>query len=226
MARILIVEDDRTLNEGLAFALKQEEQYDVLSAYSAEEGMELFRSCDVHLLLLDVNLPGRSGMTLCEEIRRQSAVPIIFLTARDTDEDMISGFQCGADDYIAKPFSMAVLGQRIKAVLRRGGATGGSELFTYKDLTIHYDKMKVFKHHEELKLTTTEYKLLAMLAKNSKQVMTREMMLARLWDMDGLFVDENTLSVNIRRLRAKIEDDPKRPVYIRTVFGIGYTWGD
>ncbi|RJE90135.1 DNA-binding response regulator [Paenibacillus sp. 1011MAR3C5] len=225
MARVLIVEDDRSLNEGLAYALKQE-LFEVITAYSGEEALELFRSHDIHLLLLDVNLPGQNGRVLCEEIRKMSSVPIIFLTAKDTDEDMIAGFQSGADDYIAKPFSMAVLSQRIKAVLRRGGAPGNTELFTYKDLTIHYDKMKVFKHQEELKLTTSEYKLLAMLAKNSKQVMTREIMLEKLWDMDGLFVDENTLSVNIRRLRAKIEDNPKHPVYIKTVFGIGYTWGD
>ncbi|WP_256761044.1 response regulator transcription factor [Cohnella sp. WQ 127256] len=224
MARILIVEDDRLLNEGLSYALGNE-NYDIVSSFSSAEGLIAFRSHDVHLIILDINLPDRSGIELCKEIRQVSDVPILFLTAKDTEQDMIEGFESGADDYMAKPFSMAVLSQRLKAILRRGGGEDNPQLFSDKDLTVHYDKMKVYKHNQEVKLTTTEFKLLSILTRNNKMVMTRQMILEKLWDLDGIFVDENTLSVNIKRLRHKIEDDPKQNVYIKTVFGIGYTWG-
>jgi len=225
MATLLIIEDDRQLNDGLSFALRKE-NYEVVTAYSGEEGLSAFRSHEVHLIILDINLPDRNGVELCKEIRLLSKVPILFLTAKDTELDMVEGFQAGADDYIAKPFSIAVLMQRVRAVLRRGGSSDLAQLFTYKDLTVHYDKMKVYKRNVEVKLTTTEYKLLTILTQNSKQVLTRQIILEKLWDMDGMFVDENTLSVNIKRLRSKIEDDPKQTVYIKTVFGIGYTWGE
>ncbi len=225
MATIMIVEDDRLLNEGLAYSLG-EDGYEIMAAYSYEEGLSVFRSQEVHLVLLDVNLPDRPGTELCEKIRSASDVPIIFLTANDTEKDMVLGFKLGADDYMAKPFSMAVLRERVRAVLRRGGGGESGSLFAYQDLTIHYDKMKVFKGGQELKLTTNEFKLLAVLTQNRSQVLTRELLLEKLWDSEGSFVDENTLSVTIKRLRSKIENDPKRPVLVKTVFGIGYTWGD
>jgi len=224
MATILVVEDDKLLNEGLSYALG-EDHYEIVSAHSYAEGLSAFRGGEVHLVLLDVNLPDRPGTELCEEIRAASDVPIIFLTANDTEKDMVLGFKLGADDYMAKPFSMAVLRERVKAVLRRGGEESGA-LFAYKDVTIHYDKRKAFKRGEELKLTASEYKLLTALASNRNQVLTRETLLEKLWDSEGSFVDENTLSVSIKRLRGKLEDDPKQPVYVKTVFGIGYTWGD
>jgi len=225
MATLLIIEDDRQLNDGLSFALRKE-NYEIVSAYTAEEGLHAFRSHEVHLIILDINLPDLNGVEICKEIRLLSKVPILFLTAKDTEQDMVEGFQAGADDYISKPFSIAVLMQRVRAVLRRGGSSDLAQLFIYKDLTVHYDKMKVYKRNIEVKLTTTEYKLLTILTQNSKQVLTRQIILEKLWDMDGMFVDENTLSVNIKRLRSKIEDDPKQTVYIKTVFGIGYTWGE
>ncbi|GMK39758.1 DNA-binding response regulator [Paenibacillus sp. CCS19] len=225
MTTVLIVEDDLVLNEGLAYALGNE-SYDIVSAHSYQEGLSAFRSREVHLILLDVTLPDRKGTDLCKEIRRESDVPIIFLTANDTEQDMVLGFKLGADDYMAKPFSIAVLRERVKAVLRRGGGDDNGSTLTYKDLNIHFDKMKVFKRSEEIRLTTNEYKLLSVLAQNRNQVLTREQIVERLWDVDGCFVDENTLSVNIKRLRSKIEDNPKQPTYIKTVFGIGYTWGE
>ncbi|MUT65381.1 response regulator [Paenibacillus sp. NEAU-GSW1] len=227
MAKLLIVEDDRPLNEGLTFALKKQ-GFDVVSAYSAQEGLRAFGNEEADLIILDINLPDGNGLELCKEIRRYSELPILFLTAKDAEPDMIEGFQAGADDYIAKPFSIAVLSQRIMAVLRRGGASADNRInrFAYKDFEIDYNKMKAYKGNVEVKLTATEYKLLAVLTENSKQVLTRQMLLDKLWDIDGAFVDENTLSVNIKRLRSKIEDDPKKPVFIKTVFGIGYTWGE
>lgn len=224
MTTILIVEDDRLLNDGLAFMLEQE-NYHIIQAFSYQEASKV-QDQTIGLVLLDINLPDGSGLELCKEIRRMSSVPIIFLTANDTEQDVVAGFGLGADDYIAKPFSMVVLLQRVKAVLRRTGAEASSELFQYKDITIHRAKMKVYKYGQELKLTTNEYRLLTILTENSGQVLTRRLILEKLWDLDGNFVDENTLSVNIRRLRAKIEDDPKYCEYIKTVFGIGYTWGE
>lgn len=225
MTNILIVEDDRLLNEGLKFMLEKE-NFNIIQAYSYQQAASKIQDQTLGLVLLDINLPDGSGLALCQEIRRMSSIPVIFLTANDTEQDMVTGFGLGADDYIAKPFSMVVLLQRVKAVLRRTGTDGSSELFQYKDITINSAKMKVYKYGQEIKLTTNEYRLLAILTENSGQVLTRRLMLEKLWDIEGNFVDENTLSVNIRRLRAKIEDDPKDCQYIKTVFGIGYTWGD
>ncbi|BCG59398.1 response regulator transcription factor [Paenibacillus sp. URB8-2] len=227
MTTILIVEDDRLLLEGLSYTLEKE-QYEVLAAGSYKEGADYLQSHNIHLAILDIRLPDGSGAELCREIRRSSVIPVIFLTANDTEPEIVAGFDLGADDYIAKPFSMEVLLRRLKAVLRRAGddEAGLERSFMYKDLKINFNKMMVFKNGEELKLTTTEFRLIEALAQNSGQVMTREMLLNRLWDQSGNFVDENTLSVNIKRLRDKLEDDPKNCRYIKTVFGIGYTWGD
>lgn len=225
MNTILIVEDDRLINEGLSFMLQQKD-YNTISAYSYHEGWSAFTNNKIDLIILDINLPDQSGTVLCEEIRESSQVPILFLTANDTEQDMVRGFRIGADDYIAKPFSMLVLFQRIKAILRRSSTNESDNLYTYANLTINYDKMQVYKNGQEVKLTANEYKLMAILVQNSGQVLTRQMILEKLWDVDGNFVDENTLSVNVKRLRNKLEDDPKNPVIIKTVFGIGYTWGD
>lgn len=227
MTTILIVEDDRLLLEGLVYLLEKE-QYEVLAARSYQEGEGYLQSRNIHLALLDIRLPDGSGTGLCREIRRSSDLPVIFLTANDTEPEIVAGFDLGADDYIAKPFSMEVLLRRVRAVLKRAGDDEPrlEHSFIYKDLKVNFNKMTVFKNEEELKLTTTEYRLLEALAQNSGQVMTREMLLNRLWDQSGNFVDENTLSVNIKRLRDKLEDDPKNCRYIKTVFGIGYTWGD
>lgn len=224
MNTILIVEDDRLINEGLSFMLQQED-YHTLSAYSYHQGWSAFNNNTIDLIILDINLPDQSGTVLCEEIRKSSQVPILFLTANDTEQDMVQGFRLGADDYIAKPFSMLVLSQRIKAILRRS-CTNDNNPYTIANLSIHFDKMLVYKNDQEVKLTANEFKLMTILAQNNGQVLTRQMILEKLWDVDGNFVDENTLSVNVKRLRNKLEDNPKNPVIIKTVFGIGYTWGD
>lgn len=225
MTTILVVEDDRLLNEGLRYSLERE-GYTALQAFSCRDAASALAAGGVSLVLLDIRLPDGSGLELCRSLRQSSNVPVIFLTANDTEQDIVAGFDQGADDYIAKPFSMAVLLQHVKAVLRRSGDESGRLLLQHGDIALDPGLMKVYKRGEELRLTVTEYRLLAMLMENSGQVLTRELMLEKLWDMDGHFVDENTLSVNIRRLRAKLEDDPKNCRYVKTVFGIGYTWGD
>ncbi|MFD0712828.1 response regulator transcription factor [Paenibacillus sp. GCM10027626] len=224
MASILIVEDDKLLNEGLAFALSRE-QYRTKSAFSYAGGWAALEAGNFDLVILDIQLPDRSGIELCEALRAKSAVPVIFLTANDTEQDIVAGFERGADDYITKPFSMPVLVQHVRAVLRRSGNDEPGDKWEYKELAIHHAKRKVYKRGQEVHLTANEYKLLTLLIEHRKQVLTRQLILEKLWDADGNYVDENTLSVTIKRLRSKIETDPRNCEYITTVFGIGYTWG-
>lgn len=224
MTQILIIEDDRILNRGITFALKKE-GYEVVSAYNKEEGKQLILNNKIDFLLLDINLPDGNGLDLCKEIRGKVVCPIVFFTANDTEEDMVKGFESGCDDYISKPFSVELLKHKISAILRRNTIDVKNE-FEYKELKIDFDKNIVKKDNIEVSLTATEYKLLELFVKNKGKVLTKDILLEKLWDNSGKFVDENTLSVNIRRLRKKIEQDPKNPIYIITVFGIGYIFGE
>lgn len=224
MDRVLIIEDDKILNRGVAFALKRE-GYEVISAYSKIEGKQEILNNKIDFLLLDINLPDGNGLDLCREIRDSVDFPIVFFTANDTEEDMVKGFECGADDYLAKPFSIEVLKYKVNAMLKRKTIVNKNK-FEYNNLIMDFDRMSVTIDDKEVNLTATEYKLLELLAKNKGKVITKEMLLEKLWDINGNFVDENTLSVNIRRLRKKIEKDSKKPEYIITVFGIGYTFGE
>lgn len=223
MERLLIVEDDVIICGGIKTFLEGK-GYAAECAYTLSEAREALEM-PYHLIILDCNLPDGDGVELCREIRQKKNIPVIFLTANDTEEDMIQGFQAGCDDYIAKPFSVELLYQRVMAVLRRSHAESDSELFQYGDLSIDYEKMQVYLQEQPVKLSATEYKLLELLVKNRKQVLTRSLILERIWDYEGDFLDENTLNVYIRRLRQKIETDAKDPRYIITVFGIGYTFG-
>lgn len=224
MKTILIVEDDRVLNRGVSFALKKE-GYEIISAYSLEEAKNVIIKNDIDFLLIDINLPDGSGLDLCEQISDIMDFPIVFFTANDTEEDMIKGFERGCDDYISKPFSMDILKLKINAILKRSHTKDKNE-FKYKDLRIDYDSRKVYVRNEEVNLTVTEYKLLELLCKNKNKAVTKELILEKLWDCNGNYVDENAISVNIRRLRKKIEVDPKNPEYIITLFGIGYILGE
>lgn len=225
MAYILTVEDDDLLSRGIAFAMEKE-NHKVFSAHTYQQGYSAFLKEKFDLVLLDINLPDRSGSGLCTQLRQISDIPIIFITANDTEQDMIQGFQQGCDDYIAKPFSLDLLKQRISAVLRRAGKIDKEkDNIRCGQLSIDFKRMTVLKTEQPVRLTATEYKLLELLVRNRGQVLTRQIILEKLWDVEGNFVDENALSVNIRRLRQKLEDNPHQPAYIITVFGIGYTWG-
>ncbi len=223
MERLLIVEDDIIICSGIKSFLEGR-GYEAECAYNLAEAREKLKK-PYHLIILDCNLPDGDGVELCREIRQKQNIPVIFLTANDTEEDMIRGFQAGCDDYIAKPFSVELLYQRVMAVLRRSHAESGSESFQYHDLSIDFEKMQVCIREQPVKLSATEYKLLELLVRNRKQVLTRSLILERIWDYKGDFLDENTLNVYIRRLRQKIETDAGDPEYIITVFGIGYTFG-
>lgn len=225
MAVILLLEDDKTLNKGIKISLEKD-GHTVIPAYSFFEGVENYTKRQFDLFLLDINLPDGSGLMFCKKIREAVGSPIIFLTANDTEQDMLDGFQAGCDDYIAKPFSIEVLRRKVLAVLHRSSSRDTeSRQFHYKDLAIDFDRMSVSKAGVEMGLTPTEYKLLEYMILNKGKVLTRSMLLERIWDIDGNYIDENTLSVHVRRLRQKIEDNPKNPEYIITVFGIGYTFG-
>ena len=222
MAVIGIIEDDRLLNDALAIVLKKE-GYETRSAYTCREGRLLGRQ-EAELLLIDVNLPDGDGISLCSQIREEREVPVIFLTARDEEKDMLGAFNAGADDYVVKPFKMQVLLKRIQAVLRRSAEE--REEFIYQKLKVSFAKKKVSYEGNEILLTPKEYRLLEYLIRNKGQVLTRENILERIWDVDGLFVGENTVSVTVNRLRRKIEPDPSRPVFIKTLFGVGYLFGE
>ena len=225
MYSILIVEDDVIINGGIKIYLEKQ-GYTADSAYTANEAKAMLGN-SYSLVILDINLPDGSGLELCSDIRRKSNVPVIFLTANDTEENMIDGFKHGCDDYIPKPFSVEILNSRIKAILRRSQAEQQeTNIFIFKGLKVDFSRMQAYIDNTLIKLSATEYKLLELLIKNKGQVLTRDTLLEKIWDIDGSFIDENTLSVHIKRLRQKLGEDSKNPQYIITVFGIGYTFGE
>lgn len=223
MPNILLIEDDENLAMGIEYALKKE-GFDIISARSVNEGFNHFKNNDINLVLLDVMLPDGSGFDLCKKIREKSDVPIIFLTACDEEVNVVMGLDMGGDDYIVKPFRVRELISRIKAALRRTSYKSRSDIISSGDVALYPLEAKATYKNKELYLTPVEYKLLSLFLKSAGKVVTRESILSDLWDINGEFVDDNTLSVYIRRLREKLEDDPSKPNYILTVRGIGYKW--
>lgn len=221
MEKILLIEDDRALNSGLTYDLEAE-NYKVYSAFTLREGMRLLKEQEIHLILLDGNLPDGDGFEFCRAVKAEQDIPVIFLTARDLDQDEMKGFDCGADDYITKPFKMPILHRRIQAALRRSG--GKAEKLQYNDgyLKIDFDKLTAVRGDQILSMTPTEYKILRLLTANPDQVMTKGLLLEKIWDNSGNFVDEHTVAVNINRLRKKIESEGHE--YIKTLYGMGYQW--
>ncbi len=226
MARpsLLIVEDDDTLAQGLAFTLERE-GYSVAHAGGKAEAEALLSSRSFDLLVLDVMLPDGSGYDLCRSVRLRSAVPVIFLTARDEEVNVVRGLELGADDYVAKPFRIKELASRIKAALRRsaGGRDADAPIVS-GPFTIDLAASRAYRAGRELGLTAVEFRLLALLVRNAGQTLSRSLIIGRLLDVEEPFVDDNTLSVYIRRLREKLEEDPSRPGCIVTVRGVGYRW--
>lgn len=223
MSSILLVEDDSSLNRGISFKLTKE-GYTVFNAKNLSEAKDIFNKNPIELILLDVGLPDGNGFDFCSEVRKKSSVLIIFLTACDQEVDIVTGLDMGADDYIVKPFSLMVLMSKINALLRRNSIEKSSLQYTSGDIVFSPSDMKIYKSNSEIILTKTEFKLIKYLILNSKKIVTKEQLLNELWDLDGDFIEENTLAVNIRRLREKIEDDPSKPRYIKNIRGIGYTW--
>ena len=223
--RILLVEDDMTLAMGIEYSLKNE-GFEVVHANTLKKARQDFIDPDIDMILLDVTLPDGSGYDLCKEIRMEKDTSIIFLTACDEEVNIVLGLDMGADDYLTKPVRVKELIARINAVARRKGKKTEDrnlDKIIYRDLTIFPLKYEVLKNAEKIALTSVEYKLLLLLFENKGNVLTRIQLLQKLWDVEGDFIEEKTLTVYIKRLREKLGEHKNEP-YIETVRGIGYKW--
>ncbi len=226
MKTILLVEDDKTIVMGLEYSLQQE-GYGVICCYNVKDAEKAVREQAFDLALLDLSLPDGSGYDICRLIRSGSDTPVVFLTARDEEVNVVMGLDMGADDYVTKPFRVRELMSRIRGALRRAEKTDESkDELRLGRLTINTRQARVTRNGEELLLTALEYRLLLTFAAHPGQTLTRTQLLEGIWDIAGEFVSDNTLSVYVRRLREKIEDDPNNPVLIHTVRGLGYRAGD
>lgn len=224
MTSILLVEDEKTILMGLKYCLEQEE-FLCFTACCGKEAIDVMRHHSIDLILLDLNLPDMSGFEVMEEVRKVSDVPIIFLTANLEEVSIVKGLDMGADDYITKPFKTRELISRMNAVLRRHKKVNNN-IIHLGNVSIDLNSAKVLKDGHDLMLTALEYKILLTLAMNPNMVFTREKILADIWDVNEEYVNDNTLTVYIKRIREKIEDDVNHPKIILTVRGIGYKVGD
>lgn len=223
--RVLVVDDEKPIADILEFNLEKE-GYDVVCAYDGEEALEKVEEQKFDLVLLDIMLPNKDGMEVCREIRKKYEMPIIMLTAKDSEIDKVLGLELGADDYVTKPFSARELVARVKANVRRhqqeaDKSTDEMNEINVGDLTIHPDAYLVTKRGDSIELTHREFELLHYLGKHIGQVMTREHLLQTVWGYD-YFGDVRTVDVTVRRLREKVEDNPSRPAWIVTRRGVGY----
>lgn len=226
--RILLLEDDSSLIDGLQHSLTRN-GFALEVARSVREAMEFLENNQYDLLLLDVTLPDGTGFSVCERVRKSgNQVPIIFLTALDEEVNVIRGLDSGGDDYITKPFKLGELCSRIRALLRRAGITQptSSPSLECGEVSIDFLHSHVLLRGKSLELTSAEYRLLCLLVRNAGHIVTRDAILNDMWDGSGAFVDDNTLSVYVRRLREKVEKDPSHPEHLMTVRGFGYQWNE
>lgn len=222
MERIFLLEDDEALSRGIALALEGPERK-VVRALNMKEAEKLMADESFNLLVLDINLPDGNGLELLRRIRRSSAVPVILLTANDMELDEVTGLESGADDYITKPFSLAVLRARVAAQLRRGKPESRERL-ELGPFSFDFQTMEFRRDGRAVELSKTEQRLLRVLVENRGRTLPRSLLVDRVWTDGAEYVDENALSVTVKRLRGKLEKDPANPDYIKTVYGIGYTW--
>lgn len=221
---IFLIEDDEALAEGISFMLEKE-GYETERFSACSDSRRALEQTQPDLILLDWNLPDGDGLMLCREISEKWKIPILMITARDMEIDQVMCLESGADDYIAKPFSLAVLKARIVALLRRqGGQSEKAGQLISGQIRVDNKEMRAWKEDEELDLSLTEYRILKYFLENKNQVLLKEQILSHVWDNGGKFVEENTLMVNIRRLRTTVEKDASHPEYIKTVHGMGYLW--
>ena len=224
MTKILLVEDDKNIAITISYYLQQE-GFTINTAKTVKEGIEKIKNNEYDLMLLDINLPDGTGYALYQEMKNIQEIPTIFLTALDEEKDIVKGFDLGADDYITKPFHAGELLSRIKNVLRHNIKNAKKEIeekIKIKNVEINLSCGKVLKEGKEIELTALEYKILVMLFENRGKMITREQILSYIWDSEENFVNDNTLTVYIKRIREKIEDNPNKPEIIRTVRGVGY----
>jgi two-component system response regulator RegX3 len=222
LRRVLVVEDEQSLREPLVYLLEKE-GYEVFEAADGNEAIELFRSTNPDIVLLDLMMPGMSGNEVCRVIRQVSNVPVIMVTAKDSEIDKVVGLEIGADDYVTKPYSTRELLARMKAVLRRNSeptpVTDG--LLEGGPVSMDVDRHLVFVNGQKVAMPLKEFELLELLLENRNRVLTRAQIIDRVWG-SNYFGDTKTLDVHVKRIRSKIEDDPARPVHLVTVRGLGY----
>jgi DNA-binding response OmpR family regulator len=218
---IFLLEDDEAIGIGLTYSLGNE-GYNVTLAKSVKEAEKIIDEKEFSLYILDLTLPDGSGYDVCKRIKAKGDLPVIFLTAYDDEVNVIMGFELGADDYISKPFRVKELMLRIKSVMRRYSNETSDGIIKINNLKINTNEAKVYKNNEEIILTAMEYRLLLILLSNRGKVLSRTALLENIWDVAGDFVEDNTLTVYIKRLRDKIEEDPAKPEFIKTVRGLGY----
>ena len=230
MGKILLLEDDKSLNRGISFKLKKE-GFEVETAFCIEEAKNIFDNNKIDLIITDIGLPDGSGFDFCEEIRKTSNVYVIMLTALDEEFNAVMGYEIGADDYVTKPFSLAILVSKVKAFMKRAGNNEkektSENILVSEDIEFDYGDYTLILNREDtekVQLTKTEGKLLKLLMENAMNIIQKEQILDILWDMDGNFVDDNTVAVYMRRLRKKVEKDPSEPIFIKNIRGIGYKW--
>ncbi|WP_103109571.1 response regulator transcription factor [Brevibacillus reuszeri] len=225
---ILLVEDDKTIASGLEYSLQQDQFSTVLCHDVASAKKVITDQLDqFSLCLFDLSLPDGSGYELCKMVKQHSDIPVIFLTAVDDEVNVVMGLDMGADDYITKPFRIRELLSRIKSVLRRYHKQPQTKTVIEIDpIRVHTLEGKVYKHGVEIQLTALEYRLLLIFANHLGQILSRNQLLEQIWDIAGDFVNDNTLTVYMKRLREKLEDDPKAPTIIKTVRGLGYKVGE
>lgn len=218
---IFLLDDDEAIGIGLTYSLENE-GYNVTLAKSVKEAEKIIDEKEFSLYILDLTLPDGSGYDVCKRIKAKGDLPVIFLTAYDDEVNVIMGFELGADDYISKPFRVKELMLRIKSVMRRYSNETSDGIIKINNLKINTNEAKVYKNNEEIILTAMEYRLLLILLSNRGKVLSRTALLENIWDVAGDFVEDNTLTVYIKRLRDKIEEDPAKPEFIKTVRGLGY----
>lgn len=223
MNKILVVEDDEILSEGIKASLENQNT-EVTQADCVKAALHSLHKESFDLAVLDVNLPDGNGYQLCRKIKENWDLPIIFLTARDMESDVVLGLESGADDYITKPFSLRILQARIDAVLRRIGKRTKENKIVIGSLKIDFEHMLFEKDGEKLLLSMTEQKLLKVLLSNRGSILTKEQLIDKVWQEEAGGIDDNALTVSIKRLRSKLEDTPSAPKYIKNIYGVGYTW--
>ena len=221
----MLVEDDKTIVMGLEYSLRQE-GYEVIACSSAAQAEKAVKGARFDLAILDLSLPDGSGYDICRHIKAQGDQPVVFLTACDDEVNVVMGLDMGADDYITKPFRIRELMSRLRSAQRRADKSQNIDEICLAGLRINTRQAKVIKHGQDIPLTALEYRLLLTLAAHPGQVLSRTQLLEDIWDIAGNFVNDNTLTVYVRRLREKIEDDPQDPRIIQTVRGLGYKAGE
>lgn len=222
MIKLLIIEDDVQLNTALKIYFEKT-QYLVFQAFNCKEARQMIKR-EPDIIIVDVGLPDGSGIDLCRHMLADKKIPVIFLTARDEEKDILEGYEAGCEEYVTKPVSPKVLLKKLEVILKR--ESNSEKILIYHELKIDFEKAQVWIENSEIKLTSKEWKVLEILSKNREKIITKEMILEQIWDIEGNYVEEHVIAVVINRLRKKIEKDIKNPVYIKNIFGVGYTFGD